>query len=284
MADEGGVGLDDAAGALAVDDGHDDGARVRAGELGAHRHPPRAADAGRRRRRRGRSSRRGGVVDDEVAEGVGVVPRAVPRVEAVGDDVGRLADAAHGDDGREGLRRRAAAPSGSVPVARRLALRRQLHPEQDAVVVRREGEPVAPRARAPRARPCQRQYDLAVHHLAVLEQGTEVRAGAGPGEQAAVLVRARARPRGRRRCGSPTASARRRSRRRRRASRPGRAAARRGRTRRMRAGRASRHVPARRSRGSAGMRRKGLTGRRAGSAVLRPVSGAARRRERRLMR
>ena len=86
----GGMRLDDAAGALAVRDRHDDGVRVGAGELGAHRHRERAAEPV------GHVDDEAvvgglGVVDGEVAEGVGVVPRAVPRVEAVGDDVARLA-------------------------------------------------------------------------------------------------------------------------------------------------------------------------------------------------
>ena len=52
----------------------------------------------------------GVVVDDEVAERIRVVPGAVPRVEPVGDDVVRLADAGDLDD-RGDRRVRAAAAS-----------------------------------------------------------------------------------------------------------------------------------------------------------------------------
>ena len=86
------VGFDDTAGALAVDDPHQDGPWLRAGELGDHRDrrvgrsgmSPRRG-IGRAPRGRRRSGR--GAEHLQLGERVRVKPCPVPRVHPVGDDV-----------------------------------------------------------------------------------------------------------------------------------------------------------------------------------------------------
>ena len=91
------VRFDDTAGAFTVDDAHDDSAGFWAGELGEDRDADPAGDA------EGHgddetvvlvfgSVPRGRRDDLEMSEGIGVEPRTVPRVEPIGDDVGRFAD------------------------------------------------------------------------------------------------------------------------------------------------------------------------------------------------
>lgn len=75
--DWGGVGFDDAAGTLAFDDAHHDGARLGAGELGDGRHPETADPEGDRDDEPVVFLGRGGEYL-ESGERVGVEPAAVP--------------------------------------------------------------------------------------------------------------------------------------------------------------------------------------------------------------
>ena len=80
------MGLDHAAGAFAFGDVHHDRPGVRAGELGPYRHTPGPAQPERHVHHQ-HVIITGIVVDDQVAEGVRVEPRAVPRIEPIGDHV-----------------------------------------------------------------------------------------------------------------------------------------------------------------------------------------------------
>ena len=135
--------LDDAAGALAVGD-HDDGVRVGAGELGAHGHRERAAEPV------GHVEHEpvlGGldVVDVEVAERVGVQPRAVPRVEAVGHVSRGSHVAARPRPRRRGTPRAAVVRRAPAFRSAHDAVldRAQAHPREDPVVERGIRHPVA---------------------------------------------------------------------------------------------------------------------------------------------
>ena len=182
-AERGGVGLHHAAGALAVDDAHHDGAGVRAAELGADRHPPGAAQP------EGHVHHQhmfvgGLVVDDQMAERVRVEPTPVPGIEPIGDHVLRLAHARMRDHRADRLGerrpRRQRRPFGGL-----FTLGGQADPDQHAVVVRAVRAPGRIAAgREPEAVPA--AVHRAVQHRAAIEQRAQMRAGAGPGHQRAV--------------------------------------------------------------------------------------------------
>jgi hypothetical protein len=90
------MGFDDAACAFALGDVHHDRPSVRAAELGAYRHTPGPTQP-KRYVHHQHMIITGIVVDDQVAECVRVEPRAMPRIEPVGDHILRLADAGLGD-------------------------------------------------------------------------------------------------------------------------------------------------------------------------------------------
>ena len=151
-----GVGLDDAAGALAVDDLHRDRARVGAAERGVHRHAEALADGERHLDEKavlGRRAVDGGAESTlQRGERVRVQPGAVPRVEPVGD---RRPPAR---SGRSRWRRRRARPAGGRgPEHRGVGdgLVRpsvvEAHPGEHAVVVARAAcaSPAGRRARGP---------------------------------------------------------------------------------------------------------------------------------------
>ena len=148
------VGLDHAAGALAPDDGHDDRPGVRARELRAHRDASRGVSRNVTSTMSTLSSLRSSTTTRWL-NAVRVVPRAVPRVEPVGDDVPRLADAGDLDDrGDRGLQRRPRRERR--PVGRRLAgVGSRTHARTPSSCATTGFQPACPAA--PRAMPCHRQ-------------------------------------------------------------------------------------------------------------------------------
>ena len=100
-----------------------------------------------------------------------MVPGAVPRVEAVGDDVLRLAPAPQRDDGRERLVH-GRARRDHRQITERLPLGGQPYPQEHPVVVGGEGEPIAAHPFAER-QTVPAAVDLTVHDLAVVEQRPE---------------------------------------------------------------------------------------------------------------
>ena len=244
--ERGRVGLDDAAGALAVDDRHDDGVRVGAGELGAHRHGEGAAQAV------GDVEHEqvlGGlvVVDAEVAERVGVQPGAVPRVEpvlrrcraarrSVGSEMTEASDSSSGGRSASTGRSVGSTPSSTSPTRTQNSM-----PSSKAAKVRQS--PVAPSRSS--GIPCQRHRTVPSTTSHASRRAPRCGQAPGPASSRRRRRRARARPRDRRRCAAGCGRPARRRRRRRRASRGSGGAAPRAREASMRAGLASRQVPRR---------------------------------------
>ena len=182
------VRLDDAPGALAVDDLHRHRPRLRAAELGVHRDAVALAHrechldekpvlGGRALERRSAQHPQGG-------ERVRVEPGAVPGVEAVGDDVLGLAAADHrGDGGQRDVGGRARAEHRGV--RRRLPLLAEPHPDERAVVVGVERAPAGPALR-PQRHAVPAAHQGVADHRGVAQRRAQVRAGAGSGVQRAV--------------------------------------------------------------------------------------------------
>ena len=182
------VGLDHAAGAFAVDDPHHDGPGVRAGELGPHRHAPGPAqpeghvDHQPRRRPRpcrrppGARTRTGGTRTRATGRAGW---RSRPRGSQVpGSTITALTEPSSGGRGR------VRGPVGRTS-RRSVASRTQISTPSSQ---RRGTGSRSGRPSTVSARPCQRQYMVPSSTGQRVHQRTEVRAGAGSGDERPVGV------------------------------------------------------------------------------------------------
>ena len=182
------VRLDDAAGALAVDDLHRHRARVGAAELGVHRNAVAPADGEGHLDEKsvlgGRAVERRSAQHPQRGERVRVEPRAVPGVEPVGDDVLGLAAADHGGDGGQRcVGGRARAEHGGL--RRGLPVLAEPYPDERAVVVGGERAPAPASFRTQRHAVPAADQGVA-DHRGVAQRRAQMWAGAGAGVQRAV--------------------------------------------------------------------------------------------------